>query len=75
MSDQKLQSTGEKRMRTQFNPSSSSTVDVFKASTAILIDICEDQKPGADPEKLRLLALAQTCYEQAAMWAVKAVTG
>lgn len=27
-----------------------------------------------DPEQLRLIALAQTAYEEACMWAVKAIT-
>jgi hypothetical protein len=38
-----------------------------------LIDLCETMK-SQDNEKNRLCALAQTHYEDAAMWAVKAAT-
>lgn len=64
---------GEDRVRTKFNPSSISDVDTIKQQTAALIDMCEGLKAKAkDP---RLIALAQTAYEEAAMWAVKAATG
>ncbi len=45
-------------------------VDKLKRLTADLIDACEVLKKK-DP---RLAALAQTAYEEAAMWAVKAAT-
>lgn len=61
---------GEQRVRTTFNPSSSNDVDLIKQRTAELINICDHLK-GKDP---RLVALAQTAYEEAAMWAVKAAT-
>jgi hypothetical protein len=61
---------GEKRVRTQFNPSANEAVDIIKQNTAHLIDMCEELK-GNEP---RLAALAQTAYEEAAMWAVKAAT-
>lgn len=61
---------GQDRVRVAFNPSSTSIVDEIKALTADLIDLCETLKP-LDP---RLAALAQTAYEEAAMWAVKAAT-
>jgi hypothetical protein len=61
---------GEKRVRTEFNPSSDSTVDQIKQKTAELINLCETIKEK-DP---RLASLAQTSYEEAAMWAVKAAT-
>lgn len=67
MSEQTL---GEKRVRASFNPSSDSKVDEIKKRTAELIDLVEGDK-GLDP---RLAALAQTEYENAAMWAVKLVT-
>lgn len=64
---------GEDRVRTKFNPSAISDVDTIKQQTAALIDMCEGMKSqGRDP---RLVALAQTAYEEAAMWAVKAATG
>jgi len=62
---------GEDRVRVKFNPSANSLVEVIKNQSATLIDICEGLK-GIDP---RLAALAQTAYEEAAMWAVKAATG
>ena len=61
---------GEKRVRCSFNPSSNKIVDMIKTDTAWLIDFCEELKK-LDP---RLAALAQTAYEEAAMWAVKAAT-
>lgn len=67
MTDQTL---GEKRVRISFNPGNGSLVDQIKGRTAELIDIVESAK-GLDP---RLAALAQTHYEDAAMWAVKLVT-
>ncbi len=62
--------TGESRVRTKFNPSNDSLVDQFKQLSAELIDLCEEHK-SLDP---RLAALAQTAYEEAAMWAVKLAT-
>lgn len=61
---------GEARVRVSFNPESHSTVEEIKKMSAELIDICENLK-GKDP---RLAALAQTAYEEAAMWAVKLAT-
>lgn len=76
-------------MRTDFNAAGTSIVDKIKKKSAELIDICqamradEVAKPGNETkeslqenagEKFRLIALAQTAYEEAAMWAVKAAT-
>jgi len=61
---------GEIRVRTQFNPSANNDVDVIKQRTAELINLCDHIK-HKDP---RLIALAQTAYEEAAKWAVKAAT-
>jgi hypothetical protein len=63
-------SLGALRVREDFNPSKDDTVTKLKRYTADLIDMCEDLK-HLDP---RLAALAQTSYEEAAMWAVKAAT-
>jgi len=63
-------SIGALRVRETFNPSGNEMVDKLKRYTADLIDLCEDLK-HLDP---RLAALAQTAYEEAAMWAVKAAT-
>lgn len=62
-------SLGESRVRTDFNVSGSSIVDEIKQKTAELINLVEQH--GKDG---RLNALAQTVYEEAAMWAVKSVT-
>jgi len=72
-------SLGAQRVRESFNPSGHELVDKLKRYTADLIDICEkhkDDKPNelSRKEANRLWALAQTSYEEAAMWAVKAAT-
>jgi hypothetical protein len=71
-------SLGEDRVRTKFNPSDDSLVSQIKQKSAELIDLCEKHKTGPggkeSAEVLRLWALAQTHYEDAAMWAVKAAT-
>jgi hypothetical protein len=61
---------GEKRVRISFNPDKIDLVHEIKQRSAELIDLVEKHK-SRDP---RLAALAQTHYEDAAMWAVKLVT-
>ena len=63
-------SIGAMRVRVDFNVPQDATVAQIKKETAALIDLCERLK-SKDP---RLAALAQTAYEEAAMWAVKAAT-
>lgn len=80
---------GEQRVRTTFNPSNESVVDRIKQKSAELIDLLQavrndevsktydktpEQLQAQSGEKLRLISLAQTGYEEAAMWAVKAAT-
>ena len=67
-----MATVGDIRVRRDFNifPSSNKDVELIKMGTAKLIDFCESLKKK-DP---RLAALAQTAYEEAAMWAVKAAT-
>ncbi len=66
---------GKERVRAGFNPSGDERVESIKSLTAQLIDVCEDLKGGLNfSERARLVSLAQTAYEEAAMWAVKAVT-
>lgn len=78
---------GESRVRVKFNVVEGSAerknVDAIKYETARLIDFCNDGKTDvnqkdwndtAKSEANRLWALAQTTYEEAAMWAVKAAT-
>jgi hypothetical protein len=72
-------SLGEDRVRIKFNPSDNSLVNQIKQKSAELIDLVEEmklsaQKASAQSEVIRLCALAQTHYEDAAMWAVKAAT-
>jgi hypothetical protein len=61
---------GEDRVRIKFNPSADGMVDKIKQKSAELIDLCETLKE----KDARLAALAQTHFEDAAMWAVKAAT-
>lgn len=65
-----MQTVGEQRVRTAVNADSDAQVAAIKAVTAKMIDICESLKS----KDARLATLAQTAYEQAAMWAVKAAT-
>ena len=72
-------SLGARRVRESFNPSKDGMVDKIKRYTADLIDLCQEGKSklGSDynaDETARLWSLAQTAYEEAAMWAVKAAT-
>lgn len=61
---------GESRVRTEFNVTKNSTIDLIKQKSAELINICETLKEKDG----RLASLAQTSFEEAAMWAVKAAT-
>lgn len=66
----KALTVGEQRVRVQFNPSANGIVDAIKQKSAELINLCEELKSKDG----RLSSLAQTSYEEAAMWAVKAAT-
>lgn len=61
---------GENRVRVDFNTTNSDDVTAVNVSTAKLIDMCEQHKL----KDYRLAALAQTAFEEAAMWAVKLMT-
>lgn len=61
---------GEARVRTEFNVTNNSTIDLINQKSAELINICETLKEKDG----RLASLAQTSFEEAAMWAVKAAT-
>jgi hypothetical protein len=80
---------GEARIRTDFNVTNNSSVDLIKQKSAELIDLLQavrnddvsnhydktpEQLQQLRGEKIRLIELAQTGYEEAAMWAVKAAT-
>ena len=70
MSEETEQTVGEARVRTTFNPSQTDLVAQIKQKSAELINLCEELKSKDG----RLASLAQTSYEEAAMWAVKAAT-
>ena len=65
-----MKTIGEERVRVDFNPSKDDIVSLIKQKSAELIKLCEELKA----KELRLADLAQTSYEEAAMWAVKAAT-
>lgn len=65
-----MQTLGEYRVRVTFNPSKSDIVSQIKQKTAELIDLVDTLKD----KDARLVALAQTEFESAAGWAVKAAT-
>lgn len=85
-----MQTLGEKRVRTTFNPSEKDTISQIKQKTAELIDMVQvlkteeaakkydtetpEQFKERAGERIRLVSLAQTAYEEAAMWGVKAAT-
>lgn len=75
---------GERRVRISFNPNQAPHVGELKRQAAAFIDHCQELRPviasardltEEDKAELnRLLSLAQTHAEDAAMWAVKAAT-
>lgn len=82
-------SVGELRVRTDFNVNGSDLVAEINRRSAELINLCQamqNDEAVAIPnetrdalyercgEKFRLIEIAQTAYEEAAMWAVKAAT-
>lgn len=76
--EDKEKTIGERRVRVDFNVSNSDAATDIKINGAKMIDVCEAMKPQGyekvQPDKLRLISLAQTAYEEATMWAVKAAT-
>ena len=71
-----MAASGAERVRLTFNPSNNPEVQDIKARTASLIDACDEIAviKNGNGEAMRLIALAKTAYEEAAMWAVKAAT-
>lgn len=69
-----MNSLGERRIRTSFNPANDSNVQHIKERAAELINYINDNVASSDPEVARLKSLAFTAVEEAAMWAVKAAT-
>ncbi len=89
METKEIQTLGEQRVRVDFNVSGDTMVDQIKRKSADLINDLEavrnsevsktyEKSPEAlqsvSGEKLRLIAIAQTKYEEACMFAVKACT-
>lgn len=74
MSEDRPQTVGEYRVGVSFNPSNNSAVDEIKRKTAELIDLMMALTRNRDAASAREAAIAATAYEDAAMWAVKAVT-
>lgn len=87
MEEKAPQTLGEKRVKVDFNVTNNDVVHQIKVKSAELIDLLQamkneeasktyDKTPDVmqdtSGEKFRLIALAQTTYEEAAMWAVKA---
>ena len=74
--NQRPMTLGERRVVLSFNPSKDQRVDDVKRKVAALIDDMEALKRDAAPgsEQGRWCSLAQTHFEDAAMYAVKAVT-
>jgi hypothetical protein len=66
-------SKGEYRVGVTFNPSGNEMVDQVKVKAAELVDVLQ---PIVDfgGEAGRCAGIAQTKFEEAAMWAVKAIT-
>lgn len=56
-----------------FNPTKDKRVDLIKHGTDTLIGIVREKTEGGGPETKRRASLAITAYEQASMWAVKAL--
>lgn len=71
-------SLGEKRLRINFKDIKPGSVSFLKRHTAQIINVLEDFKNDPrntiDPETARLISTAQTHFENAVMWGVKAVT-
>lgn len=88
--DGTLHSLGRQRVRAGFNPSGSSPVDDMKRRFAEIIDILEGHRialsAGGPPDETdeafrrrtgetqRTISIAQTEVENAAHWAIKAIT-
>lgn len=75
--EKKVLSFGEKRIRTEFNPSNDSVVQHIKERAAELLNYINDSVVNCSVDQAelgRLKALAFTHLETAAMFAVKAAT-
>ncbi len=74
---QRTGTKGQMRVKADFNPSKNELVDQIKNKAAELIDLIEELRGNQidgdyTADRHRLISLAQTDVESAAMWAVKA---
>ena len=71
-----MKTLGDSRVKIDFNTTKDTLVDEIKKKSAELIDLCETMRDFnidmSSQEKMRVISLAQTGYEDACMWAVKA---
>ena len=66
---------GERAVGLTFNPSGEPLVHELKASAALFIEHCHQERElTKDPEVKRMYSLAITAVQEAQMWAVKAAT-
>ncbi|HAT3998581.1 TPA: hypothetical protein I9Y90_000063 [Elizabethkingia anophelis] len=69
---------GQIRVRTESDVTKADDISLIKQLTANLIDMLEDLRKDnrsmIDPEKQRLISIAQSKYEEACMFAIKALT-
>lgn len=69
---------GQIRVETESDITKADDISLIKQQTANLIDMLEDLRKDnramIDQEKQRLISIAQSKYEEAAMFAVKALT-
>lgn len=68
------QTEGAYRVGMDFNPSGNADVAFIKSKTAELIDFLAERSAGRTQPGAREASIAMTSFEEAAMWAVKAVT-
>ena len=66
---------GEMRVGITYNPWNSDCVTNVKRKAAEIIDLCLDYADGSpNPEVMRLATTAALKYEEATLWAIKAIT-
>jgi hypothetical protein len=66
---------GEMRVGMNYNPWKSECVDNMKRHAAEIIDLCLDYADASpNPEVMRLATTAALKYEEATLWAIKAIT-
>lgn len=64
---------GQKRVKAEFNPTKDGVVDQIKNKSAELIDLMETLRDDKSAEGQRVISMAQSRIESAAMYGVKAV--